>query len=161
SSRIYWKQAWNIRSSSSVLGSARQDSVTEINLIPQKNILIMKELYTIAGELFSVKTKQSASDKILTDAVEYMMANYHDASLTVEKVAAHCFISEIYLRKLFDKKYGTTPFKKLCEIRMKKAYLLTKEKRPVKEIAASVGYSAVYQFSRAYKKYYGKSPSET
>ena len=89
-----------------------------------------------------------------------MMANYQQSALTAGKVAAHCFISEIYLRKLFNKKYGTTPFKMLTDIRMKKAYLLTKEKRPIKEIAASVGYGAVCQFSRAYKKYYGKPPSE-
>lgn len=131
------------------------------SLSPRHNMLIMKEMYTVASELFSGEETLSASDKILKSAVEYMMANYHDATLTVEKVAAHCFISEIYLRKLFEKKYGTTPFKMLGEIRMKKAYLLAKEKRPIKEIAASVGYSAVYQFSRAYKKYYGKPPSET
>ena len=130
------------------------------SLSPQRNMIIMKEIYEIACELFSQKQKLSASDKILTDAIEYMMVNHHDATLTIEKVAAHCFISEIYLRKLFEKKNGTTPFKALTEIRMKKAYLLAKEKRPVKEIAAEVGYSAVYQFSRAYKRYYGKSPSE-
>lgn len=131
------------------------------SLSRKRNVLIMKEMYAVAAELFSDDEKQSAADKILTSAVEYMMENYGDASLTVEKVAAHCFISEIYLRKLFEKKYGTTPFKMLTDIRMKKAYLLAKEKRPIKEIAASVGYSAVYQFSRAYKKYYGEPPSET
>ncbi len=130
------------------------------SLAPQKNMTIMKELYSIAEELFSKKAKLSAADEIFINATEYMMKNYHDTTLTIEKIAAHCYISEIYLRKLFEKKGGTTPFKVLTEIRMKKAYLLAKEKRPVKEIAEEVGYSAVYQFSRAYKRYYGKSPSE-
>ena len=89
------------------------------------------------------------------------MTNYGNCTLTVAEVAANCFVSEIYLRKLFEKKYNTTPFKMLTDIRMKKAYLLAKEKRPIKEIAEESGYSAVYQFSRAYKKYYGFSPSET
>ena len=120
----------------------------------------MKELYAIASELFIKKETLSASDKVLTEAIEFMMANYHDSSLTVTKIAENSYISEIYLRKLFEKKYATTPFKMLTDIRMKKAYLLVKEKRPVKEIACEVGYSAIYQFSRAYKKYYGVSPSE-
>lgn len=130
------------------------------SLSAQSRMLIFRELYSLAYELFSDKTKASAADKILTDAVEYMMTNYQEPSLTVKQVAAHCFISEIYLRKLFDKKHGITPFKMLTDIRMKKAYLLAKEKRPIKEIASAVGYAAVCQFSRAYKKYYGKPPSE-
>ncbi len=131
------------------------------SLAPERNMIIMEEMYAVASKLFSKKEILSAADKILTEALEFMMANCHDASLTAKRIAENSYISEIYLRKLFEKKYSSTPFKMLTDIRMKKAYLLAKEKRPVKEIAASVGYSAVYQFSRAYKKYYGKSPSET
>ena len=131
------------------------------SLAPQKNMLLQKELYGIAAELLSVKIQNTAADKILTAAMEYMMENYPNPSLTVKMIAEHCFISEIYLHKLFAKKYNSTPFRMLRDIRMQKAYLLAKEKRPVQEIAESVGYSAVYQFSRAYKKYFGVSPSET
>lgn len=131
------------------------------SLSAESHAAIFRELYALASELFATAEKPAASDAIVTRAVEYMMENYADASLTVEKVAAACFISEIYLRKLFAKKYGTTPFKMLTDIRMKKAYLLAKEKRPIGEIATAVGYSAVCQFSRAYKRYYGHSPSET
>ncbi|MBQ4556971.1 MAG: helix-turn-helix transcriptional regulator [Clostridia bacterium] len=130
------------------------------SLSAQGQMLVFRELYSLAHQLFQEKTKSSAADKILTDAIEYMMSNYYVSTLTVYQVASHCFVSEIYLRKLFAKKYDTTPFKMLTDIRMKKAYLLTKEKRPVKEIALEVGYSAVCQFSRAYKKYYGVPPSE-
>ena len=105
------------------------------SLSPEKSMLIMKELYSVASELFIKKEISSASDKILTQAIEYMMANSHDPSLTITAVAENCFISEIYLRKLFEKKLGATPFKMLTDIRMKKAYILAKEKRPIKEIA--------------------------
>ena len=131
------------------------------SLSPQKNVLLLKELYTLAAELFAVKTKRSAADAIFTAAVEYMMEHYADPYLSVSQIAAHCYISEIYLHKIFAKKQQTTPIKMLRDIRMQKAYLLAKEKRPIGEIAESVGYSAIYQFSRAYKKYFGVSPSET
>ncbi len=131
------------------------------SLAPQKNMLLQKELYGIAAELLSVKEKETAADKLVTAAMEYMMEHSSDPSLSVQRIAEHCFISEIYLHKLFAKKYGSTPIRMLRDIRMQKAYLLAKETRPVQEIADAVGYSAVYQFSRAYKKYFGVSPSET
>lgn len=130
------------------------------SLSPQKSMLQQKELSTLAAILQSGKSKSSAADRLTSAAIEYMMENYHVPSLTVKSIADHCFISEIYLRKLFTAKFDSTPMHILRDIRMQKAYILAKEKRPVKEIAASVGYSAVYQFSRAYKKYYGISPSK-
>ena len=44
---------------------------------------------------------------------------------------------------------------------MKKAYEMILERMPVKKIALSVGYTDVYQFSRAFKRYFGYAPSET
>ena len=130
------------------------------SLSAQSRMIIYSEIYSIAAELFAERNDNRMSDAIATKAVEYMMENYHTSTLTVKDVADHCYISEIYLRKLFEKKYSTTPFKKLTEIRMKRAYVLAKEKRPITEIAEAVGYGAVCQFSRAYKKYYGRPPSE-
>ncbi|MBQ4150975.1 MAG: helix-turn-helix transcriptional regulator [Clostridia bacterium] len=160
---LQYNSPLELRAVSQKIAKECYDSIKKASasLSPSRNFIIMRELYSIGAELFFQNEKLSASDRILTDALEFMMANYHNAALTVDDVAKHCFISEIYLRKLFEKRLATTPFKKLIEIRMKKAYLLAKEKRPVKEIAEMVGYSAVYQFTRAYKKYHGFSPSDT
>ncbi len=129
------------------------------SLSVQSRMLVYRELYSMAYELFSQKQQTTDAARVLTLAIEYMMENYHNSSLAVSDIAKHCYISEIYLRKLFTKQYSTTPFKMLTDIRMKKAYVLAKEKRPITEIAEAVGYGAVCQFSRAYKKYYGRSPS--
>lgn len=123
-------------------------------------IMIFKELYTLAGLLFAKEKEVSETEKIVLDAVKYMAENYHDSTLTVKTVADKCFVSEIYLRKLFAKHRATTPFKELTDIRMKHAKTLLMEKRPVKEIAVGVGYSDIYQFSRAYKKHFGFPPSQ-
>ena len=120
---------------------------------------IFSELYRLADKLFfgsSEKSQQSPTEK----AVSYMAKNYATPGLTVKEVAASCFVSEIYLRKLFEKEKGTTPFRFLTELRMERARALALEKRPIKEIALCVGYSDVYQFSRAYKKYFGCSPAK-
>lgn len=133
----------------------------DLSTVPQKNLLIMSELYTLSYNLFTQKHHNPHIDEITEQAMEYINKNYFRPDLNASEIANACFISEIYLRKLFNKKYNSTPFKRLTAIRMKKARSLALEKRPVKEIALSVGYSDVSQFSRAYKRYFGYSPSET
>ena len=125
------------------------------------HLLVLSEIYNLAYHLLAKETPVSRTDEILNSAIEYMTENHSDPSLTAYHIASHCFVSEIYLRKIFSNKMGTTPHRALTEIRMKKAYLYALDKRPVKEIALNVGYRDVYQFSRAYKRFFGYSPSKT
>ena len=125
------------------------------------NISVFKELYTLSELLFDENNPISDAEKTISDAVKFMAENFHNSHLTIKQVAEKCYVSEIYLRKLFEKHRKTTPFKVLTDIRMNLAYKLCLEKRPVKEIALNVGYSDIYQFSRAYKKHFGHSPSDT
>ena len=93
-------------------------------------------------------------------ALLFMRQHYGQAELTVGDVASHCCISEVYLRKLFEVEVHAPPFRKLTEIRMERARQMVIERRPLKEIAESVGYSDVFQFSRAYKRHFGYAPSK-
>ena len=124
-------------------------------------MIVLQELYSLAASLFSVSERLSPGDEIIKKATEWIHANYCDPTLTISAVARQCFVSEIYLRKLFNQKLNTTPFRFLTEIRMTRARSLARERIPIKEIATSVGFSDIYQFSRAYKRYYGYPPSKT
>ena len=81
------------------------------------------------------------------------------ADLQIDEVAAFCNVSAVYLRKVIKELHGKTPFQLLTELRMKKACEMLQEQRPIKEIALSVGYSDIYQFSRAFKRRFGHSPT--
>ncbi|HAX96315.1 MAG TPA: hypothetical protein DCY35_07325 [Prolixibacteraceae bacterium] len=62
---------------------------------------------------------------------------------------------------LFHKKLGVTPYKMLWNFRMRKACeLLSKEKICIGEVARSVGYDGQLVFSKAFRKYNGRSPTE-
>ena len=128
---------------------------------PESKMIVFSELYELAATLFSLSQKLSSSDVIVNKAAEYIRTNYGLRELSVEMVAHECFVSEVYLRKLFAVKLNTTPFKYITEVRMKHARNLAREKLPINEIASLVGYSEIYQFSRAYKKHFGYPPSET
>ena len=127
----------------------------------ENSMVVLSELYSLASRLFSVSEKLSSGDVIIKKATEFICSNYNAPTLTVSVVAGQCFVSEIYLRKLFNEKLRTTPFKFITKIRMTRARDLARERIPIKEIAIAVGFSDIYQFSRAYKKYFGYSPSET
>ena len=126
-----------------------------------KQALVFSYLYALSDKLFETTAGPGRENKIVADAEEYMKVHYADPELTVGTIAGHCFVSEIYLRKLFSKYRGIPPAKMLTKIRMNEAYLLFLDKRSVKETALRVGYSDIFQFSRAYKRFFGFSPSET
>ena len=69
-------------------------------------------------------------------------------------------MSKSYLHKLFVKELGMTPFQYITETRMKQAKILITEMLPVRDVAYMVGYSDIYQFSRAFKRFYSISPTK-
>lgn len=138
------------------------DCFEKINLFAVQNTLssragILKNLYSLAERLFNEHIE--SKNLIVEKALIYMRKNYAKSDLCLKDIAEYCAISEIYLHKLFKKYLGVTPFKTLTDIRMKKAEMMVEEKRTLGEISESVGYSDVYQLSRAYKKYFGYAPT--
>ena len=127
----------------------------------ENKMTVLCELYSLASRLFAVSEKLSPANIVIKKATEYICSNYSHSELTVSQVARECFVSEVYLRKLFAEKMNTTPFNYITKVRMKHAHDLARERFPVKEIAHLVGYADIYQFSRAYKKYFGYYPSKT
>lgn len=116
------------------------------------------ELYFLLSALLATP-HITLPEKVLHAACEYIYHHYASSSLSVKLISQYCFVSESYLRKLFSEKLGRSPFQYITDVRMQKAQMLLYEKRPIIEIARFVGYSDVYQFSRAYKRYYGYAPS--
>ena len=127
----------------------------------ENKMTVLGELYSLASRLFAVSEKRSPGNVAIKKATEYICSNYSHSELTVSQVARECFISEVYLRKLFTEKLNTTPFNYITKVRMEHAHDFARERFPISEIAHLVGYADIYQFSRAYKKYFGHSPSKT
>lgn len=120
---------------------------------------LLSKLYHLAFLLFKTESFKNAKQTLAEKALAYMQSEFARADLQIDEVAAFCNVSAVYLRKVVKEVYQKTPFLLLTELRMKKACEMLLEKRPIKEIASSVGYSDIYQFSRAYKRYFGYPPS--
>lgn len=120
---------------------------------------LLSELYLMAYQLFRSDIQKDHKDLIAEKAISFIHNALARPTLQINDIAKHCNISSVYLRKILKDKYHKTPFEILTDARMKRADILLLEGRQVKEVAMSVGYSDVYQFSRAFKRYHGFPPS--
>lgn len=121
----------------------------------------IRDVYSILLLLVqSVQKKYFPSEKLgkLTPAIDYIAKNY-DKPVKNEELAGLCNISTVYFRKLFTEIMGTSPIAYVHELRIKKAKeMLRSDHGSLTNIAESLGYLNIYDFSRAFKKHTGVSP---
>lgn len=122
----------------------------------------LKELYTILHSLVILPKNYLSSDKTskIAPALEYIAKNY-TKQITNEVLAEMTGLSCVYFRKLFSEVVGESPIAYVHSLRIKKAReMLKSDYGSISSIAASLGYSSIYDFSRDFKKHTGKAPSK-
>lgn len=99
-------------------------------------------------------------ERDLDNVVRYMNERLADA-VSLSELAAHAGLSKAHLIFLFNEETGMPPIEYFLRLKMQKAgQLLSLTGMTVKEIAANVGVSDPYYFSRLFKKTMGMSPTE-
>ena len=93
----------------------------------------------------------------LAAATEYINAHLAEA-IPIERLAAaaNCTVTRLY--QLCREVFGTTPHRRVVEMRMEFARRSLRKGMPVKEIAQSCGYRNPFNFSVEFKKFHGVSP---
>ena len=136
------------------------DEITTLSatLTIRKQSIIFSKLYQLIGECFPFESADNTT--LLSPALEMIEKFYYKCDLRLDHLAECCNISKPFLHILFKKDFKMTPFQYITHIRMNKAKILLEEGYPVGEVSAKVGYSDVYQFSRAFKRFYKRSPSK-
>lgn len=101
----------------------------------------------------------------MDDFVTALIERMHTApasDMDIGAYAAECGFSRSHFDHLFRTQVGVPPHQYLLNLRLKEAsWLLRHTDLPVSEIAAQVGFSDSFYFSRLYKKKYNVSPRET
>ena len=101
-----------------------------------------------------------AKEELLSPALNFLHAHFTEKDISVKNLAALCGISEVYLRRLFFERYGTSPKEYMIHLRMQYAkQLLSAEQMSISEVATLCGYAEPCHFSREFSKRVGKSPS--
>ncbi len=92
-------------------------------------------------------------------AKNYMNENYLIIG-EIKEVAEYCHLSVYHFYRSFKMVYGLTPYQFIIEKRMQFAKkLLSDPSMALSAIADKCGFPDVFSFSKAFKKFYGFSPS--
>ena len=93
--------------------------------------------------------------------IQYIDNNL-DTELSLEKVAEIAAYSPFHFHRIFKMIIGETLQNYIFRKRIEKSafYLSLRKNLSVKDIYLNLGFSSHSDFSKAFKKYYGKSPSE-
>lgn len=92
-------------------------------------------------------------------AIRWLTFQYHQP-VSIEQMAQTLGYHRTHLSKMFKQHTGMSPMSFLLKIRMERAKLLLHEPLTIEQIASSVGFSDPLYFSKQFRKWYGRSPSE-
>ena len=107
------------------------------------------------------KRKEKNYFSHVDQAITYMKENFHDSSLTLQRVAEVIHVSTPYLSNLFKLEKGFNFGDFLLELRMKRAMeILSSGDIRTSEVCDQVGYSNPQYFGICFKKYTGYTPAE-
>lgn len=112
-------------------------------------------------ELMSVVLEAEKDDSdFIQKAIHCMNSEYmYDFSIT--ELAKRFNVDRCYFSSLFSQRVGISPSQYLIKLRLEKAAdLLVNHGEIPSVVALSVGYSDIYNFSKAFKKKYGVSPKK-
>lgn len=118
-------------------------------------------LYEIFTKCFEENYKESTSASKIEPSITFLNENFKNPDITIKNAAEKSFMSEVYFRKLFNKKYGISPQKYLINLRLQHAIgLMSTGYYLLKEIALMSGYTDYKYFSSEFKRIKGISPSK-
>ena len=123
----------------------------------------IRDTYSIVLALIQSGSEKYVPDskrKKLQPAMKYISQNLGE-NINNDTLAEICGMSTVYFRKLFTEVMGVSPITYTKQLRTEKAKeMLKSDYGTLTDIAHSLGYSSLYDFSRDFKKHTGLAPSK-
>lgn len=120
---------------------------------------ILKEIASKC--LCQVRQSMKAGESFSASEIrEYIDRNYAQ-DIKISMFTERYYLSREYIMKLFKKEYGVGIHEYIQNVRMEKAKLLLGDEQiKIQSISQLLGYSDTNYFSKAFKTYYGITPSD-
>lgn len=123
----------------------------------------IRDCYSIILKLTQVKENRyfpTYKQEKIALAMDYIVKNYN-REIRNDSLAEITGFSTVYFRKLFTEIYGVSPITYVHKLRIKKAKeMLKSDYGSITDIAKSLGYLNVYEFSKDFKNHTGIPPSK-
>lgn len=126
--------------------------------------LLLLEQKTVSTQIENINartrtTREELFRRILS-AKAFMMDQWHQ-NLTNEAIATHVCLSPYHFHRSFKEVYGISPMRWFRQLKLEKAKeLLRAGKYSVTEVAYACGFADIFTFSKAFKREWGRSPSQ-
>jgi AraC family transcriptional regulator, arabinose operon regulatory protein len=139
------------------------EAAAELNVWSQPDTRILRNLFenfvrSLVRQV-SQHTEQRAPTRLL--AIRSHVEQHFAEPLCLKDLAKWAGWSEPHLCTEFRRVFGIPVFQFVLQLRVSQAsYLLRDQNRRVGEIAAAVGYSDIYTFSKMFKRHTGASPKK-
>lgn len=131
--------------------------VDEMVLQLLEKIMLMLDNYA-SPEIVGNRLKQYHLVTI-ESAREYILKHFHE-NISLEQLAAHCFVSPFYFSRIFKTITGESPHQYLTKVRLTHARVLLAETNlPVSELSYTCGFNSPEHFVTAFKQHYRVTPS--
>ena len=122
----------------------------------QKCLTRIKTLFKTDVDGIEINAKNVSIELAKQWILEHLSEN-----LTIERIANQVYMNATYFSEYFKRKTGETVLDYVTKKRMEKAlYFLQTTTMKVYEITEAIGYTDTKYFSKLFKKYYGKLPSQ-
>lgn len=117
------------------------------------------------GAMFEDNASSALEENITPEEVIEIIKQYVDSNycqnFKITMFEEQYFFSITYLTRLFHARYGYTIYEYVLKLRMERAKeLLEKPDIKILDIAERLGYTDNHYFSKAFRNYYGISPSQ-
>lgn len=108
------------------------------------------------------EAQQEEADQLspLVEQVLQYIAEYSHEELTLERIAAHFYISKYHLSHAFTREVGISVYRYIMMRRLMMARQLLASGEPAGQVCRSCGFSDYTSFYRAFKSEYGISPRD-
>lgn len=155
----YARQAFEVNVQHYLLKPVLHEDMMEV--LSKLRIKLDKQLDSIMDKLELSKDHDYSIDEALVMIQEYMKKNY-TTEVNLDMLASSFYFNSTYLSRNFTKKYGQSPSKYLCNLRINKAkqLLVNNHELNVREIGELVGYENQAYFCRIFKSRVGQTPSQ-
>ena len=144
-----------------ILMKQLQDSDKRYKDASLNRYLCSSILSEISAQTFHHFNKEKQlKEQLFHDILDYINWHIQD-SLRISELSAYFGYNEKYFTTFFKKYAGITPKQHLLQCKMELAKSnLSETNRPISQIAYSLGFSDAHNFSNAFHKVTGLSPSE-
>ena len=107
-----------------------------------------------------LRQRFGASQPKLVEAVELMESNIEEP-MSLDELARHVEISRRQMERIFQKHLNCVPTRYYLELRLRRAReLLLRSPKSIVDVAFSCGFVSAPHFSKCYRDFFGKPPSE-